>query len=108
MADHWVCGKVCSEFWGMVIDAFGVGYWGIVADGVGVSVGVWVGDGDVDGIVFMCGDIVGCAYDNDWFRDTCGDGIVGVSWTTILPLPVKYRPQEDKVLPPLLVPLPEI
>jgi hypothetical protein len=81
MADDWVCGKVCSEFWGMVVDAFGV---------------------------FMCGDGVGCACDNDWLRDTCGDGVVGVTYTAIRPLPVEYRPREDKVLPPLLVPLPDI
>ena len=56
----------------------------------------------------MCGDGVSCACDNDWFRDTCGDGIVGVTCIAILPLPDECRPREDKVFPPLLVPLPDI
>jgi hypothetical protein len=58
--------------------------------------------------LFMCGDGVVCACDNDWFIDTCGDGIVGVTWTAILPLPIEYRPREDIVLPPLLAPLLDI
>jgi len=148
MADDWVWGKVCSEFWGGVGDGVGVGdgdtdgivfmcgcacdndwFWDTCWDGilgvtctlilplpvecrpredkvlpplfVPVVVGVWVGDCDVDGIVFMCGDDVDCTCDNDWFGDTCGDGIIGVTSTTILPLPVECRPREDKVLPPL-------